>query len=77
MACPEVWLLYPMIVHWRKLICLFPESQFANSSSGGLEFCVCLPFSTVGLCLVWNYVTTKVYWGGKQTRLHSFQKYDQ
>ena len=45
-ACPETQLIYPMILHWRKVLFLFlVEYQLEMASWLGVGFCPLLPIN--------------------------------
>lgn len=53
-ACPGVWLVYLVTVHWRELISLWQLYWLQVPPWLRLGLCVNSPFSVQILCLVWT-----------------------
>lgn len=52
-VCPEVWLIYPVILHWSKLIFPLPVGISCRWLLGSGVTCVRFPLSMLGPGLAW------------------------
>jgi hypothetical protein len=53
-ACPEMWLIHPMTLHWTTWLSHSLQVSAANSFLVRVELFVHFPFSVLGFCLVWT-----------------------